>query len=84
MAKMTRKQYNRLMAENAAAIEALAADIARIIDGKLTAEYEGLNDKHDALTELRMETRRIESNWTTRNWTAGDWASYELVAKNID
>lgn len=82
--KITKREYTKQMNELTTALVALEADIARIIDNEIVAEFDGLNAKHDQVWEMEQAIKALESRWNTRNWTGGDWSSYELVTSNID
>lgn len=90
MTKYTKRQYNKDIAANEAAIATIQAQLAGMnaraeAGEQITEELSNAwNAAHDREWELECERRDIERRWTQRNWTGADYASYELVAANID
>lgn len=89
MTKYTKRQYNKDIAANEAAIAAVQAELASYADRAEAGESvndmsDAWNLAHDREYALEQERRDIERRFSTRNWSWQDHSFAELVSANID
>ena len=89
MTKYTKRQYNKDIAANEAAIAAVKAELASYADRAEAGENvnemsDDWNAAYDREYDLECERHDIERRLSTRNWTWQDHSFAALVSANID
>ena len=90
MTKYTKRTYNKEIAANEAALDAVEANLqafntlhnsqGKLSDAMREAWYAALNRRR----ELEQERKAIEQRWIMRKWNWQDHSYAELVAANND
>ena len=99
MAKITKREYNRLKAELQAQINSTEKKIKALDKWSDALDWDNIsvddikkfdrigdywNSLHDKHYELEQELKFLVDRWDRRNWTGSDWNAWERVTSNID
>lgn len=89
MTKYTKRQYNKDVVANEAALASVKAELSSFADRaeageSVTEMSDAWNAAHDRQYEIEQERRDIERRLSTRNWNWQDHSFASLVSANID
>lgn len=89
MTKYTKRQYNKDIAANEAALAAVQAELTSYADRAEAGESvnemaDAWNAAYDRQCDLELERHDIERRLSTRNWNWQDHSFAALVSANID